>query len=76
MIDASEYTHVIVQHQGKKKKNLAARAPKVDSSMIYVVEEEDDDEDYVEAGGKQTKPNKPPHRGRGSALIPFVTTRT
>ena len=23
-----------------------------------------------------TEPNKPPHRGRGSALIPFVTTRT
>lgn len=35
----------------KVKKNLAARAPKVDSGMIYVAEEEDDDEDYVEAGG-------------------------
>ena len=37
MIDVSEYTHVIAQHQGKKK-NLAARAPKVDSSMIYMAE--------------------------------------
>ncbi|RVW88871.1 Transposon Tf2-8 polyprotein [Vitis vinifera] len=29
-----------------------------------------------DCGAKQTKPNKPPHRGRGSALIPFVTTHT